>query len=346
MTCTPTELHFVTYVGVPTTLLGIIPLESQTLTLTHGDGFLQTAGWTAKDDASWLSELPCFGVVDSTSIKTQDVSICVNSDNLAAGTYTATVTFTITTAATKKIVVPVTLEVREPAVLGPLCIGLDKDLTKNLMKQAPFAATDEYSGITARLLADQQDGSMQALQMDGGSWNLSIQCGEQQGDGSIWLTGGSLTIEGVTTGIADGMIMPLSVLVGMAGTLPDALANADWGNTSAILFDTNDGMTYVAIVLADLPKVIALVPQLGGLLGGSSSATTTDSSANNQASTDMVIPLKPILNMLPSLMPVMIDLLSNDTVLALLDPILAAVPPVIIIMPFDTMMTLFSGMSS
>jgi hypothetical protein len=44
-------------------------------------------------------------------------------------------------------------------------------------------------------------------------------------------------------------------------------------------------------------------------------------------------------------MPVLVDLLSNKTVLAILNPLLGAVPPVAVLMTMDTLMTLFSGLS-
>ena len=350
VTCTPTQLQFVAYVGVPTTLLGIIPLSSQQLTLNlAGSGI---SGWTVTDNAPWLNENLLFGVLSSisSSTRTTKVGVSVNDNGLAAGTYTATITFKITTSNTKTISVLVTLVVNTPEVLGPLCIGLDKDLGKNLLGQPAFNVTDAYSGITAYLLVNASNPmDMQALQMNGGTWSLDIKCGRTRRDGSIMLTGGNLTIEGTTSGLADSsMIVPLPILIAQAGSLPPELANADFGNTTVIMIDTDDGNSYAAIVAADLPKLIALVPQLGGLLSGSSSSGGTEAipAGTGQPSTDIVIPLQPILNLLPSLMPVMVDLLSNKTVLALLDPILAAVPPVVIMMPFDTLMALFQGISS
>jgi len=362
VTCSPSELNFRVYTGVPTYLLGIIPLDDgQTLTLTlAGSGI---SGWTVKDDAGWLNEDLLFGALSSISSDTRntDVTVRVNTDGLVAGTYTATITFTITTSNTKKITVPVTVDVIDPKVLGPLCIGLDEDLTKNLMDEPAFAEANEYSGITARLLVNPDDVmDMQAIEMDGGKWNADLQCSEPLEDGSVLLLGGNLTIEGTTSTITGGTIAPLSMLLEMAGDmLPAEVTSADFGNTYVILFGTSDGQSYAMIVLADLDKVLGVIPALGGLLSGSTTTESdtsditidkTNPDANNQTpiqpSADMVIPLKPILNLLPSLMPVMVDLLSNETVLALLTPIMDAVPPVVILMPMDTLLELFMGMGS
>jgi hypothetical protein len=358
MTCTPTSLTFVTYVGVPTTLLGIIPLSSQQLTLNlAGSGI---SGWTVTDNAAWLNENLLFGVLSSisSSTRTTKVGISVNNAGLAAGTYTATITFKITTCGTKTITVPVTLVVNEPMVLGPLCIGLDKDLTKNIQKQATFAATDAYDGITARLLVNASNVmDMQALQMNGGKWAMDIICDIANAqDGVTPVLGGNLTIEGTTSAIAGGAVLPLSAMLALAGSaLPPGIANADFGNTYVIMFSTIDEAPYAAIVLGDLQKIIALVPQLGSMMSGTSASTTASTTAidkastNNQQmapSTDLTIPLQPILSALPGLMPVLVDLLSNKTVLALLNPLLGAVPPVMVLMPYDTLMTLFSGLSA
>ncbi len=362
MTCSPASLNFVVYEGVPTYLLGIIPLDSQKLTLTlSGSGI---SGWTVTDNAGWLNEGLLFGVLSSISSKTRttQVGVSVNSKGLTAGTYTATITFKITTCGTKTITVPVTLEVRTPKVLGPLCIGLDKDLGKNLGGKPAFAAVNEYSGITARLLVNPDNiMDMQALQtniLNGGTWSMVLQRGEAYEDGTINVLGGTLKIEGVTSTITYGTIAPLSALLEMAaGMLPPELATADFGNTYVVLFGTSDDKSYAAIVLADLDKMLDIIPALGGMLSGGSSTTEaspsditidkTSPGTNNQQmpTTDMTIPLKPVFSLIGPLMPVLIDLLSNDTVLALLKPLAGAIPPIVIVMPMETLLDLFMGLA-
>jgi len=85
VTCSPSELNFRVYTGVPTYLLGIIPLDDgQTLTLTlAGSGI---SGWTVKDDAGWLNEDLLFGALSSISSDTRntDVTVRVNTDGLVA----------------------------------------------------------------------------------------------------------------------------------------------------------------------------------------------------------------------------------------------------------------------
>jgi hypothetical protein len=353
------ELSFVTYVGVPTTLLGFIPLESQDLILTH-DSKGVTAGWTAKDDAAWLNELPCTGIVDTMLLKTGKVGVSVNNDGLAAGTYTATITFTFTTAATKTITVPVTLEVRTPKVMGPLCIGLDDDLVKNFLGKDAIGANNSYSGTTARLLVNPDDGmDMQALQMDGGKWALDVQRGTADASGNIPIVGGNLTIEGVNHPIMRGGFTGLDFLLKMAppGTLPEELMTADFGGNYAVMMMTSDYKVYIGILIADLPALLDLMPQLLPLLSGDSSSgtgtdldgvavddtTSTDGQSDGQLSPEMVIPMKPLLKLLPTLMPVMTDLLSNETVIELLKPLMGVVPPVMIVMSLDTMKELFAG---
>lgn len=361
ITCTPTTLNFVVYQGVPTYLLGIIPLDKQYLRLNlAGSGI---SGWTVTDNSGWLNEGLLFGVLSSISsaTRTTQIGVSVNSNGLTAGTYTAAVTFKITTSNTKTITIPVTLEVRQPNVLGPLCIGLDKDLGKNLNKKPIFAAVNEYSGITARLLTDPLDGSMQALQMNplsGGTWSMVISPGATFDDGSIdVLPGGTLTVEGVKVDIIWGNIAPLPALLAISPyPLPAEIANADFGNTFVIQFMTSDYNSWTVILAADLPKLLNLIPALGTMLSGGSSTTEiapsgtiTDkaSSTNTQQmpATDITIPLKPVFGLLGPLMPVMIDLLSNKTVLALLTPLVGALPPIAIVMPMTTLLDLFSQLA-
>ena len=357
VTCAPTELHFRVYVGVPTYLWGFIPLtDGQTLTVKHAngnwwDGLI--AGWTLADDASWLTESLMVGIVSGSG--SQDTVVRVNTDGLTAGTYTATITFTVTTAATTKIYVHVIVDVIQPQVMGPLCIGVDKALLKNAMGEATFAAENNYTGLTTQLLTNPDNiMDMQAIETTG-TWSMLLKGGLVNEDGSINVNtdGSILTVNGVATPITWGVISNLGALISMMGmSLGGIPADFDWGNNYAAMLATPNG-DYLGIVIADINALLPLVSQLGSLLNPPA-ATETDinaapadgGSGDGSGGTieDMVIPLKPIMNLLPTLMPVLSDLLGNATIMAILSPLLALLPPIAIVMPLDVIMQLSAGL--
>ena len=357
VTCAPTELHFRVYVGVPTYLWGFIPLtDGQTLTVKHAngnwwDGLI--AGWTLADDASWLTESLMVGIVSGSG--SQDTVVRVNTDGLTAGTYTATITFTVTTAATTKIYVHVIVDVIQPQVMGPLCIGVDKALLKNAMGEATFAAENNYTGLTTQLLTNPDNiMDMQAIETTG-TWSMLLKGGLVNEDGSINVNtdGSILTVNGVATPITWGVISNLGALISMMGmSLGGIPADFDWGNNYAALFATDSG-SYLGIVIADINALLPLVSQLGSLLAPPAPAETdinappTDGGSGDGSGgtiEDMVIPLKPIMNLLPTLMPVLSDLLGNATIMAILSPLLALLPPIAIVMPLDVIMQLSAGL--
>jgi hypothetical protein len=336
------------YAGVPTYLLGFIPLDDgQTLTLTHAGGFLESAGWTVTDDAGWLNEDPLLGVVGCID-RNQDVTVRVNTDGLAAGTYTATITFKFTTCATKTITVPVTVNVIEPRILGPLGIGIDKDLLKGISGAPAVAAENEYEGLTVQLLTNPEDMmDMQAIETDG-CWDLVFQRGDElEGGGGVFLiTGGTLNIQGQTEDILGGAIAPLSFLMAMAGGAIPGMPE-DLGDNYMLMLSAADGDEYIGVLLADLPTLLDLIPALLGSSSGEEAAGTDINDAppalgpnggatNGEATVNdpnLVIPMKPLLKLLPSLMPLMTDLLSNQTIMDILKPLMELLPPIIIIMP-------------
>jgi len=339
ISCTPGELSFRVYQGVPTTLLGFIPLETQTVTVNSN------GGWTAKDDAGWLSLFPCLAFSGG------DLSVWVNGD-LDVGTYTATITIT-PFFSSNSVTVPVTVEVIEPKVMGPLGIGM-----LNILD----TSTENYGGFVVNLLTNPDDAmDMQAIETDG-FWNMVLQRGEEFPDlGYTLLNGGTLTINGEAKEIVPGgAIAPISMLMSMMGGALPIPADFDWGENYAVLFDTTDGESYIGILLADIGKLLDLLPMLGDMLSGgeesaggtalpapsgkSSDSGTPSGPIINEPSPEMVIPLKPILNLLPALMPVMMDLLSNETVLAILEPLMGLLPPIMIFMPLDVMVDLFFGL--
>lgn len=338
ISCTPTELNFTVYEGVPTTLLGFIPLETQTVTVNSN------GGWTAKDDKGWLSLFP------SLAFSGQDMNVWVNTD-LAVGTYTATITIT-PFFSSNSVTVPVTVEVIAPKVLGPLMIGIDRI----------FGQEDEYAGLTTQLLTNPDNMmDMQAIETDG-CWNLIFERGEQLESGQVFITGGNLSVQGKTKQITYGSVSPISSLMSMMGGALPIPADFDWGENYVAIFsasDGNNGNTYIGLLLADIGKLLDLLPMLGGLLSGGETAGTdlsappsvdpntgdsTNQPTNNEPATELVIPLKPILNLLSPLMPVMINLLSNQTVLNILKPLMGLLPPIMIIMPMDLMMQLGAGL--
>jgi hypothetical protein len=354
VTCDPTALSFRVYVGVPTYLWGFIPLDDgQVLTLTHDGASASTTGWHLSDDASWLKESLTDGTVGCIQPH-QSTTVRVDTTDLSAGTYTATITFKFYTASTTTITVPVTVDVIQPAVLGPLCIGVDEALLKGAMDEETFAEENNYTGLTLQLLtnpADMMD--MQAIETDG-SWSMILKGGIVNEDGSININtdGSSLTIGDVTSPITWGVISNIGSLMSlMGGGMAGLPADFDWGNNYAAMFATADGGSYIGIVIADIN---ALLPLVNTLLNPAPTTEPTDTPPVDDGVTptpeappvteDMVLPIKPIMNMLPTLMPVLSGLLGNETIMAILSPILDLLPPIAVVMPMSVLMQLVTGM--
>jgi hypothetical protein len=358
MTCSPTSLNFRVYLGVPTYLLGFIPLDDgQTLTLTHTNGawWDTIAGWSATDDADWLNEVNAdFQIANWGTISGNNqgsMIVRVDTDKLsAAGTYTATITITISTCGTTKIEVPVTVNVITPKVEGPICIGADKELLKNVLGDEIFEAENAYSGEILNLLTNPQNISdMQAIST-AGPWNMSLLLGPESDQ--VWpILGGNVTLNGTgydikaNSGTVGSFAGLMDLMTGVL-TVPDGF---DWGNNYVMLFTLKTGgrtgTLYMGIVLGEVGKLLDLLPSLTGLfateepeatdLGGAPSANNVVNGAGNaEPSTELTIPLKPILEMLPTLMPVLSPLLENQTLLSLLAPLMNALPPIMVLMPF------------
>jgi len=362
VTCAPTELHFRVYVGVPTYLWGFIPLDDgQVVTLTHDGAMWETAGWTESSSAGWLTASDSVTGLNYGTVGILQpngyVTMRVNTDGLTAGTLTATATFTFTTCATKTIVVPVTVDVIEPMVMGPLCIGVDEDLLKGIMDEDTFAAENSYTGLTTQLLTNPDNVmDMQAIETDG-DWTMQLNGGIVNADGSINVNavGSVLTINDVADPITWGLIMNIGDLLGMMGMgLPGLPADFDWGNNYAAMFSTAGGQSYIGIVIADINALMPLVSMLDTLLAPPPATEPTVAPPVEEGVTptpeappvteDLMIPLKPIMNMLPTLMPVISDFLGNETLMAILSPLLDALPPIAIVMPMGVMLQLSAGM--
>ena len=332
-------LYFRVYEGVPTYLLGFIPLSDQKLTLTlSGSGI---SGWTVSDDAGWLNEGKLFGVLSSISSKTRTttVGVSVNSNGMTPGTYTAAITFKVTTSNTKTITVPVTVDVIAPRVLGPLMIGIDKI----------FGAEDEYGGLVANLLTNPDDMmDMQAIQTDGG-WNLQFQRGETDKWGNVLIDGGTITVGGVTKQIVWGKI---GGLAGLAGSMPipGIPAGFDWGDNYIAQFNTDDDNMYISFLIKDIGALLPLLSALtsveavGEVDISALSAAPTVNQNTGALTNGITIPLNPILSVLPILMPVFANLLANPTVMAIITPLLGLLPPIMVIMPVDLFMELLTAL--
>ena len=239
--------------------------------------------------------------------------------------------------------------------MGPLCIGVDKALLKNALGKDTFAAENNYTGLTTQLLTNPDNiMDMQAIETTG-TWSMLLKGGLVNEDGSINVNtdGSILTVNGVATPITWGVISNLGALISMMGmSLGGIPADFDWGNNYAAMLATPNG-DYLGIVIADINALLPLVSQLGSLLNPPA-ATETDinaapadgGSGDGSGGTieDMVIPLKPIMNLLPTLMPVLSDLLGNATIMAILSPLLALLPPIAIVMPLDVIMQLSAGL--
>jgi len=364
VTCAPTSLSFRVYVGVPTYLWGFIPLDDgQVLTLTHDGAMWETAGWTEKSSAGWLTASDSVTGLNYGTVGILQpngyVTMRVNTDGLTAGTLTATATFTFTTCATKTIVVPVTVDVIQPMVMGPLCIGIDEDLLKGAMDEETFAEENNYTGLTTQLLTNPDNVmDMQAIETDG-DWSMVLMGGIVNEDGSININpvGSVLTINDVADPITWGIIKNIGDLMASMGMgLAGLPADFDWGNNYAAMFATASGGSYIGIVIADINALMPLVSMLDTLLAPPDATepdTDTppveegDATPTPEAppvTEDMVLPLKPIMNMLPTLMPVLSSFLGNETLMSILSPLLDMLPPIAVVMPLSVMMQLSAGM--
>jgi hypothetical protein len=346
------------YTGVPTFLWGFIPLDDgQTLTLTHTNGawWDTIAGWSATDDADWLSEVNAdFQIVNYGTISGNNegsVIVRVDTDKLpTAGTYTATITIKVTTCGTSNIQVPVTVDVVNPKSEGPLGIGADKDLLKNIKGDDIIGPVNEYSGMVAYLLTNPADiADMQAIKLSG-NWNMTLFCGNETALGTWPVLGGNLTVNGTGWNLkSSGAVSSMATLMSlMPSGMIQIPADFDWGKNYLVTFTAmyggRLGTAWMGILLGEVGKLMDLLPSLTGLfattepegtdLGGEPNAVN-GAAGNAEPSTELTIPLKPILEMLPTLMPLLTPLLENQTLLDLLAPLMNALPPIMIVMPMS-----------
>jgi hypothetical protein len=163
------------------------------------------------------------------------------------------------------------------------------------------------------------------------------------------ITGGTLTINKVTQPLTGGVVYGIARLVALSGGALPIPEGFDWGANYIAMFGAGSretGITsYAGIIIGDINALLPLLDSLGGMFGATEeevgaptdegTGTTGDESASN--SEDMVIPLQPILELLPSMMPVLSDLLGNETIMAILSPLLDLLPPIIIVMPMTVL---------
>lgn len=91
-----------------TAIVGAANPSAQTLNITNtGVG---TLNWTASDNAAWLTVSPGSGTAPAAP------AVSINSNGLAAGTYTAAITITANSATGSPLTIPVTLTVNGPVL--------------------------------------------------------------------------------------------------------------------------------------------------------------------------------------------------------------------------------------
>jgi hypothetical protein len=188
---------------------------------------------------------------------------------------------------------------------------------------------------------------------------MVLRCGDEiPGGKGFPITGGTLNISGETKNITGGGIVGLSALMGLMGGGSAIPADFDWGDNCAALISIKGEGMYIGILLTDVGKLLDLLEVIdiesmfsveepvGTDVSGPPSGTSNTGDPNNSpaANTDMVIPLSPILGLLPTLMPVMTDLLRNETVLSILKPLMELLPPIMIVMPKSVIQELASGL--
>jgi hypothetical protein len=103
---TPTTLNFQAVQG------GASP-SSQILNVLKNNN--HTVSWSSTDNATWLIVSPTTGSITSSA----QISVSVNPAGLAAGTYAASVTVTVTATKGGSISVPVTLVVTSGSTISP-----------------------------------------------------------------------------------------------------------------------------------------------------------------------------------------------------------------------------------
>ena len=293
--CDTNQLHFSVVQG---------DIRSQHIKIWNdGDGSMS---WRVSDYARWLSASPSRG---SSRGEQDDVKVRASTTGLEAGTYHATITVSSSQASNSPLTLPVTLEVVEPNEVGPILLGIER-----------LWRADNYWGTAIMLLTGEELLDIGAITI-GDSWKLSLDYGEEAG-GVIPVTGGTLDGRGVIpdADVLGGQLQDLSIVM-------PALA----GNYLVVLVLDTDGNglpdeTYMGALLTDLEGLLDLLP----MLMGDSSTSVLD---QGRVTSGITIPMGPILELLPTLLPIIEDLLPQ--VLPYIQPLLGLVPPIMVLMPQD-----------
>lgn len=310
-----------------TAIKGVNP-AAQTIEVCNQD--CGTLWWKVSDDARWLSASPSWG----TNRGEEDfVQINVNSKNLAVGEYDAIIKVSNIWRSSDYMTVQVHLTVVEPMVKGPIMIGMEGIW--------PWSPDYVYDGTSANLLLAPCNGGV-------GPIPIELPCGFEDLSGAgievkdCWhmsldvdlaagmITGGTLSGNGdLPSGEVEGYLLGLDAL----------LPGVDLGDNYLVVLTIDAGdqgiLNYLGMLLTDIGGLLDAIPDLMNMLGSTSSSSGIE--AMNQG---IVIPLGPVMDILPKLLPLMEDLLPK--LLPLIQPIAGLIPPVIVIMPTDLMMELMA----
>jgi hypothetical protein len=271
--------------------------------------------WKTRDNATWLSTWPTWG---SSTGEVDSVKVSINSKSLAPGEYDATITVSNAWSRSDYVTVQVHLTVVEPDVKGPIMIGMEGIW--------PWSPDNEYKGTSASLLLG--PGGMEDLSNAGveikDCFELALDIDLDAG----LITGGTLSGSGdIPSGnILGGQVVGLEAMLGELGAL--------LGDNYIVMFLMDTGEQYAGMLLTDIDGLLNGIPEILDLLG----STSSSSQEIEAVSQGLTIPLGPIMELLPKLLPLMEDLLP--VLLPIIEPIASLIPPVIIVMPADLMLEL------
>ena len=271
--------------------------------------------WKTKDNVSWLSTSPSWG---SSTGEVDSVKLLINSKSLAPGGYDATITVSNMWSSSDYVTVQVHLVVVEPVVKGPIMIGMEGIW--------PWSPDNEYSGTSASLivgpegLSDLSNAGIEIKDCFELALDMDIEAGI--------ITGGTLSGSGdlPSANILGGQVLSLETLLGPMGAL--------LGDNYLVVLLTDTGEQYGGMLLTDIQGLLNGIPDILDLF-----ASTPSSSQGIEAmSQGITIPLGPIMELMPKLLPLMEDLLP--VLLPIIEPIAGFIPPVIVVMPADLLMEL------
>jgi len=293
---------------------GINPVGKAIGVYNDGDGRLW---WTVKDNVSWLSASPSWG---SSTGEVDSVKLSISSKYLAPGGYDATVTVSNALSRSDYVTVQVHLVVVEPVVKGPIMIGMEGIW--------PWSPDNEYSGTSASLLVGPE--GLGDLSNAGVEIKDCFELALDIDFNANLITGGTLSGSGdlPSGNILGGQVVGFEVMLGEMGAL--------LGDNYIIIFLTDTGEQYAGMLLTDIDGLLSGIPDILDLL----ESTQSSSQGIEAMSQGITIPLGPIMELLPKLLPLMEDLLP--VLLPLIEPIASFIPPIVVVMPADLMWELMN----